>query len=150
MKFILSWSNFLEKHLWLYFFLQFTWGLLSNILGFFIFLFFLCLGKKPKLYHHFIYQEYSLFGNSHWGGFSMGCFFFCSPGFYEGGKAHEAGHSYQVALYGPLFFLIIGIPSVIRYWVFTIRENHGKVNPPYDSMWFENQATTIGKELFIK
>ena len=109
MKFILAWSKFLEKHLWLYFLLEFTWGILSNLFGFFIFLFFLCLGKKPHRYHHFIYQEYSLFGDSNWGGFSMGCFFFCSPNFYEGGKAHEAGHSYQVVLSMSQCSLILSI-----------------------------------------
>jgi hypothetical protein len=27
---ILPWARFLEKRLWLYFFLEFTWGILSN------------------------------------------------------------------------------------------------------------------------
>lgn len=146
---ILPWAKFLEKHLWLYFLLECTWGILSNALGALICLFFLCLGHKPHLFRHFVYTQFSLFGDDNWGGFEMGVFFFCCPNTDDGLNGHEAGHSYQIALFGPLYWFVIGIPSVIRYWVFVIREKHGKSNPDYDSIWFEFQATNTGYELFL-
>lgn len=66
---------------------------------------------------------------------------------------HEYGHSIQVMIWGPLWLFVVAIPSVIRFWYrewyykhkyFTTR----KSLPPYDSIWFEGQATRWGNRAF--
>ena len=39
---------------------------------------------------------------------------------------------------------IVCIPSAIRYWYRNIKVSFGKDLQPYDSIWFEGQATTLG------
>ena len=60
-------ADFLSRHMWLYWVLQFTWGLLYNIIGGFIALFCLIFRGKPSIYHsHFII----MFGDD-WGGLEV-------------------------------------------------------------------------------
>ena len=59
------------------------------------------------------------------------------------------GHGIQNLYWGPLMIFVIVIPSVTRFWY---REWYwkyrypktGKALPPYDSIWFEGQATKLG------
>ena len=61
-------AAFLAKHMWLYWILQFTWGILYNIIGGLIALFCLVFGGKASSYHgHYIV----MFGNN-WGGLETG------------------------------------------------------------------------------
>ena len=51
-------------------------------------------------------------------------------------------------MWGILMPFVISIPSAIRYWYREIiyRTNRTKYSklPPYDSIWFEGQATSLG------
>ena len=75
-----------------------------------------------------------------WGGLSLGWFFICAKDSYESLKCHEVGHTLQNANIGGWRMLVLSIGSVVRYWY---REIFG-ANTPYDSWWFEGQATELG------
>ena len=75
-----------------------------------------------------------------WGGLSLGWFFICSKDSPDRLKCHEVGHTLQNANIGGLHMLALSIGSVVRYWY---REIFG-AKTPYDSWWFEGQATELG------
>jgi hypothetical protein len=96
-------------------------------------------GNAPKQYGNIC--PYFEIGN-HWGGFSMGWFFVCSKDSSDSLKNHEVGHGVQNASIGGIIMLLLGLGSVFRYWK---RSMFGAATP-YDSWWYEGQATTIGSE----
>ena len=63
---------------------------------------------------------------------------------------HEYGHSIQMMWWGPLWLFVVAIPSGIRfwyrewYWKYRYPKTH-KPLKPYDSAWYEGQATRLGK-----
>ena len=83
-----------------------------------------------------------------WGGLEMGWFFICSKNSSEELKNHEVGHAIQNATLGGLRMLMLSIVSALRYWWRKIFD----VKTPYDSWWFEGQATELGNQYvnFIK
>lgn len=97
----------------LFYIISFTWGALMSIIGAIVTLILLPFGKQG-IYHGRVYTEIG----ANWGGLELGCFFICSKNPDEHMKAHETGHGLQNCLWGPLFPLVIGIPSAIRYWIF--------------------------------
>lgn len=118
-----------------------------TLLGLIITLVLLIFGKKPKKHKGIYYIEVG----KGWGGLEMGLMFLCSENPSEHLKNHETGHTYQNALLGPLFPILVGIPSAIRYWY---REIVYKINtkkyynlPKYDDIWFEGSASDIGNNL---
>lgn len=128
----------------LYYLLSFTWGLPLTLVGGLVALFLLIKGRRPSRFGWCLYFEVA---NDNWGGFNMGPIFLCerNPDWWT--KKHEFGHSIQNCFWGPLMIFVITIPSAIRYWFRIIQEKFGKTNlPPYDSIWFEGQATKLGEE----
>ena len=128
----------------LYYLIHWTWGIVENIIGAILLIVFLCTGAKVSMYRNAVQVETKF----DWGGaFEMGMFFFLSRGA-NNCASHEYGHTIQVLWWGPLFLVVIGIPSAIRYWY---REILYKVNrkkyyqlPDYYAIWFEKQATDLG------
>ena len=114
---------------------SFTWGLPVNVGGAVVALGMLATGHKPKRFGNCISFEIG----KGWGGGSLGIFLFAL-------KAHEHGHSIQNCYYGPLMPFLVNIPSSSRYWyrkaVHAIAPN--KILSPYDSVWFEAEATRLG------
>lgn len=126
----------------LYYILTFTWGILSNILGALVVLFFVPIFKATVETR---YGRWVFVGGKYWGGLSLGNFVFLSS---DAAKdtfiiSHEIGHSLQNILWGPLFLFVIGLPSMVRYWL--IDWGWIKVKD-YDDIWFEGQATEWGKQ----
>ena len=127
----------------LFYLLNFTWGIIMNIIGAVGAMVAMALGAKPQKHAGNL-----MFRIGHnWGGVSLGIFSFVC---HEAGQHtfdHEFGHSIQNALYGPAFPFVVAIPSAIRYWTFTINDVKGIPNEEeYDAAWFEGQATKWGKE----
>lgn len=167
-KFGLALENFTVKcgvfigcHKWLYYLLNFTWGILGTLIGALVWLIllpwklpskektFLGAVKTPLVMHSLTIKSKKEI-KYNWG-FSVGLFYFVSMGARDSIplNSHEAGHSYQNALFGP-FQLFILLASVIRFWVRHISEMRGKKPiTSYDSIWFEKSASTIGNTLFI-
>lgn len=94
---------------------------------------------KPKDYHGIC--PYFEIGKN-WGGVEFGWFFVCCQNASESTKMHEVGHGIQNAAVGGLRMLFLSIGSALRYWK---REIFG-AKTPYDSWWFEGQATKIGRQ----
>lgn len=126
--------------------LSFTWGLPLTIIGLAIAIVLTIFGYKPHRFHYMVRFEIG----ENWGGFSLGGFIFTSENPSLHIKQHEAGHGIQNMVYGIITPFIVSIPSAIRYWY---REYLQKIKkktdlPPYESIWFEKQATEIGEKYF--
>ena len=74
--------------------------------------------------------------------FSSGPFVFVAPSCDTDTLRHETGHSKQSIMFGPLFHIIVSIPSVIRFWV---RRFGKKSKDWYLSGWPEKSAEKLGK-----
>ena len=123
---------------------SFTWGLPVNIGGAAVSVILLATDHKPHRFGRCVQFDVG----KGWGGGSLGVFMFTCRDASKRLKAHEHGHSLQNCYYGPLMPLIVNIPSSARFW---IRKGIQMVCPdrklpPYDSIWFEKEATEIGKE----
>ena len=123
---------------------NFTWGLPVNIGGAAVALGLLATGHKAHKYGDCIQFDV---GKS-WGGGSLGVFMFTCDDADDRLKAHEHGHSIQNAYLGPLMPFVVNIPSSTRFWSRKIAEKlYPGINlSPYDSAWFEGQATELGTE----
>jgi len=141
-------SRFLMKHMWLYYILNYTWGILTAIMGWIV-LGFIRIFFKNKIVEKgkFGPCHYLMFGDS-WGGLELGTNFLVADGMGESGalhtKCHECGHTFQNAILGPFAIFLVFIPSCIRYWLSVF----GVIDKPYDAIWFEGSATTIGTEYY--
>lgn len=135
-------SKFLSHHIWLYFILNFTWGIVMTLLGYIIAFVLLLFRQKPFAYQKVFYFKIGKL----WGGVSLGMMFIRDKNERDTSiEPHEYGHSFQNALLGPLFIFLVAIPSFIRYWYQVIREKHNKINKPYEYIWFEGCATDMGE-----
>ena len=128
----------LLRHIFFYL-LQFTWGLSVNLVGLVVFL---CCKRFPR--ERFCGSIVTcLPGNS--GGVSLGCFIFaCTRNVREnrGLCAHEYGHTIQCLVLGPLYWVVIAVPSVIwRHCFAGYRKKHAV---PYDALYCEHWATAWG------
>lgn len=125
-----------------------TWGLPMTLIGIIISIGLLIFGYKPKKHHCLIYFEI----NKGWGGFNCGPIFIVNRNPSKYILEHESGHGVQNIKYGLLTPFIVFMPSVIRYHYREYLVKHKGVNrgslPKYDSIWFEKEATELGKQYF--
>ena len=123
----------------MYYLLQWTWGLLENIIGGIVFL--VLIGKPHFKYKKCIATVYSETNN---GSFSLGMFIFLGRK-YETVIDHEYGHTLQNMMFGIAKPFIVSIPSIVRYWY---KELISHKWDDYDDIWFENHATKIGSKRY--
>lgn len=128
-----------------FYILSFTWGLPTTLAGCAMADLQLLRGRKPKKWGCCLYFEY---GERFWGGMSLGIFFFKDKSNSVHIKNHEHGHAVQNCFFGPLMPFAVAIPSFTRYWYREYLSRVRRVSPktPYDSVWFEAQATRLGTE----
>ncbi len=136
----------------LYLFFQCTWGILQSLLGF---LLFLCHLYSPhKQYHGAIVTYWSKKSS-----ISLGCFIFVTnrPYFYDKLKdecsqnelsnrllVHEYGHTIQSLILGPLYLIVMGIPSTL--WGFLpCCAKKRKQGISYFSFFTESWANKLGE-----
>ncbi len=120
--------------------LQILWGFPQTLLGFAVFL---CTVKAPRYhYHGAIVTEWKKRT-----GLSLGLFLFVPEG--EEGKdflVHEYGHTIQSLLLGPLYLIVIGIPSVL--WCnlpcFAILRSQRRIS--YQKLYTERWANRLGEK----
>lgn len=133
-------SKPIVKHRWLYYALNFTWGIVGTLIGILITTIMLLICREPyKCKNAWYFKVGSL-----WGGMSIGTIFVRDSDSYESINGHEYGHTIQNAIFGPFMLVLVYIPSAIRYWYFTIRVKMNKPVSNYDDAWFEGSATDIG------
>lgn len=118
-----------------------TWGVWTWV-GVLVAIFMIFTGHLPKRFGHAIYFECG----KGWGGVNFGAIFVVTKGATHRTKAHEYGHAFQNIKWGLLFIPVIAIPSFIRCtWRKILTKKNPNINlPPYDSIWFEGEATEMG------
>jgi hypothetical protein len=95
------------------------------------------MNYQPK-YFYDIFSYFEI--GQGWGGISLGWLFVCCEDAPESLKCHEVGHTIQNANLGGWKMIALCLASVARYWY---RKIFG-AKTPYDSWWFEGQATELG------
>ena len=125
------------------FLIQFTWGILQNILGLFLFVF-LNLIRKRKVffYHGALVMRWDILSSM-----GLGMFIFmghnCQD---ERILVHEYGHTIQSIILGPLFLFVIGIPSFIwasRPMSHYRRKKHLRYFEFYPERWASNLGERV-------
>lgn len=131
------------KKPWFYI-LSFTWGSILTCFGLLVSLVMILTGHKPRKWGYCWYFE---IGKKNWGGCEWGPVFLKDK--YEGEhiKSHEFGHGIQNCFFGPFMIFLVSAPSSIRYWQRRIKTRLRKpLKTAYDDIWFEGQATRLGRE----
>ena len=127
--------------------LSWTWGLPLTLIGGVVMIVLIIAGKKPKKWGYCYYIEVG----EYWGGFNLGMFFIINKNPSYLTKCHEFGHGIQNCYFGWLTPFLVTIPSAIRYWYRRIRAKNGhKITTSYYSIWFEKQASILGKHYIRK
>ena len=135
----------------LYRFWQCTWGIFQTILGFILFLKY--FKNKHFSYHGAIITEWN--NNT---SLSLGLFvfvtvhsFFTEKYKYEYTQeelarkllVHEYGHTIQSLILGPLYLIVIGIPSTL--WGFLFAKKRYEKQIPYCAFFTESWANKCGE-----
>ena len=87
-----------------------TWGIVMTVIGAVGALVLIVGGQSPRVFHGRVYFQ---LGRG-WGGVSLGAFFFLSTTSPDSTKQHEAGHTVQNLIFGPLMPFVVCIPSAFR------------------------------------
>lgn len=117
--------------------LLFIWQILQNICGCFVWLFV----TDHKKYYHITKDGNKVFFHWEFGsGLSLGNFRFVNEKCSELTSKHEYGHSIQSKYLGPLYLIIIGLPSLIWCSIYTLRRKGN-----YYSFYTEKWADKLGK-----
>ena len=122
--------------------LSFTWGILMTLIGLIVAVVLCSIGCKPRRNQ---YGLHFMCGH-HWGGLSLGCVNITDHTPSQHTLNHEFGHSIQNCMYGPLM-VFITLASVTRYHYRNWIKKHKPQTslPPYDSIWFEGEASELGE-----
>ena len=130
------------KRKWVYYLLQFTWGLPMNLIGGAVALTLLALGHRP-IKHGWNY----CFGLDVDWGMELGVFFIAPVHGSVNLKNHEHGHGIQNIYFGPFSIGMVNLPSMVRFWYREFKVKFGgKLDTEYDDIWFEGQATKSGTD----
>lgn len=137
----------------IYMLIQWTWGFLQTFVGFIVFL--LNIGRRHYMYHGSVVTVWNSLSSV-----SLGMFLFVSKGvnveMSKRGKlvptadndlvVHEYGHTIQSLVLGPLYFPVIGLPSVLWANLPKCREKR-RNGAPYASFWTEKSANKLGERV---
>ena len=125
---------------YLYYILQWTWGLPLNIVGLMVYIICKYIFKYECEKHR--KAIWINIPTNNWG-VNLGMFLI-GP---RETVAHEYGHSIQNLIFGPFMIIIVAIPSAIRFWYRRIIIKLNKtLKTRYDDIWFEGSATKLGRE----
>ncbi len=123
----------------LFYLLSFSWGLPVTLAGCIVALILRIGGVKPERAGYcYCYRI-----GHNWGGFSLGIFIFVCKEATVKTLWHEHGHGLQNCVFGPFMPFVVSLPSAVRYWSRRLKKNKSALKP-YESAWFESQATRVG------
>ena len=135
----------------LFWLLSLTWGLLATLAGGVLALVCAARGLRPRCFHGNVYFEHVRPRGSN----NLGPFFFLGDTAMAITPYHEAGHGLQNILLGPLFPLVVGLPSELWFRHFNRKyaERIGKWTmeehvAAYDKMPIERWATAWGLKAY--
>ncbi len=135
----------MKRFLW--YLLQFTWGLPQNLGGLLWFLFYL---RKPHaLWNGSVVTRIRRRRFS--GGFTLGIFIFLTepllPDTEHDLRIHEYGHTVQSLYLGPLWSLIIGLPSMLWCNLPPFQKLRRDRAIPYSALYCEGWADRLGQKV---
>ncbi len=130
----------------LFYLVQWTWGLSVNLVGWIAFI--ICTKVKGYRWQHFGYSKI-VYIPWNQGGLSLGLFIFMKDNHKNkkwtyNTRIHEYGHTWQCLLLGPLYWLVIALPSVI--WCNCFASYRKKNNVPYSAVYCESWANSWGQK----
>ena len=120
-----------------YTFLQWTWGFPQTLRGSAVYL----VHRKNR---HFNYKGACVTEWDKNAGLSLGKFVFI-PKKETVLIDHEYGHTLQSLILGPVYLLLVGVPSVIWHRHPRFREKRKKTGKSYYSPVFEKTANRLGR-----
>lgn len=128
----------------LYILCQSTWGFVQTLIGAIIFL--ICPKKQKLIYHGAVVAEWKLKGS-----LSLGMFIFLSDSMSEERKrrvlVHEYGHTIQSLILGPLYLIVIGLPSCIWAGFPPCEKYRRRRNRSYYWLYPERWANLLGERI---
>ena len=127
---------------------QWTWGLPQSLLGLILAV------KYRRCPHKEVGGALATLHDGNWGGVSLGMFIFVPGGLGPEREAwllaHEYGHTLQSALLGPLYLLVVGVPSYLWANLPRNRRARAERHIPYESRYPENWAEALGRRHYPK
>ena len=132
----------------LYRFWQWTWGLPQTLVGLAMAI------KYRRCPRKRVGGAVATLHDGDWGGVSLGMFIFVPKGLRPDREAellsHDYGHTFQSALLGPLYLLLVGVPSFL--WANLPRnvQKRSLRHIPYEAHYPENWAEKLGHKHFPK
>ncbi len=130
----------------LFYLIQWTWGLPVNVVGGIAYLIYAKIKKYPTGkfgYANIVYMPWNA------GGLSMGLFIFMKdkhqkPDWQYNTRIHEYGHTWQCLLLGPLYYIVVALPSVV--WCNVFQKYREKNNVSYYKLYCESWANAWGQK----
>ncbi|HZJ77446.1 MAG TPA: hypothetical protein VFD52_01400, partial [Clostridia bacterium] len=137
----------------LFYLVQFTWALPQNLAGLIAFL---ILSRKNE-FERFHYSFITYVEKKNFGGISLGIFIFINPSkkddVLHDTKIHEYGHTIQALFLGPIWLLVVALPSVVWCGLPILIKYRKEKNVSYYWLYCEGWANLLGlkwsKEEFI-
>ncbi len=126
---------------------QCTYGIIQSLLGFFLLL--LNIREKHCIFHGAVVTDWK-----HSSSVSLGMFLFVSTKYkgkaetaelYNRLVVHEYGHTIQSLVLGPLYLIVIGLPSLLWASVPIFKKMRKKRQISYYSFYTESWANAWGK-----
>lgn len=133
----------------LYYILQWSWGIIQNVVGFCVFL--VNLRRRHFWYNGVI----ATIWKSRRGSIGLGMFIFLSENAMTDKRReftlmHEYGHTVQSIILGPLFLPVIGLPSLLWAGLPVFRKYREKHLLSYYWLYTERWANFLGKRADAK
>lgn len=128
----------------MYYILQWTWGIIQNVVGFCVFL-------ANVRRRHFRYNGAVVtVRRSRYGSMGLGMFIFISESAMNGERReftlmHEYGHTVQSIILGPLFLPVIGLPSLLWAGLPVFRKYRERRSISYYRLYTERWANFLGE-----
>ena len=126
----------------LYYSIQWTWGIIQNILGFFLYVVVMCISSNREIYR---YQGSKIIYWDRNESVSLGTYIFLGRDDHHT-IAHEYGHSIQSCILGPFYLIVVGIPSFIWCNSKIFKKMRKDKHISYYSFYPEKWANYLGKK----
>ena len=123
----------------LYVLLQCTWGLPQTLVGLVVYLICRARGCERFFFGGAVCTEWHR--ND---GVSLGLFIFCPPG--GGIHLHEYGHTFQSLFLGPLYLMLVSLPSLVWAGLPAFRRMRRVRRVPDSRLWCEGWADRLGSK----
>lgn len=128
----------------MYYILQWSWGIIQNVVGFCVFL------ANIRRRHFWYKGAIATIWKSRRGSLGLGMFIFLSENAMTDERReftlmHEYGHTMQSIILGPLFLPVIGLPSLLWAGLPVFRKYREKRSVSYYWLYTERWANYLGE-----